>query len=156
MNINATLIVQIITFALFIWFTMKFVWTPLSKVMDDRNKTIADGLAAADKGQQAEADARTAAEAEIARAKEQAAEILNKAEKRKNEIIDEAKDDAKTEAERIRTAAEAEIEQEVNRAREQLRGQVASIVLAGASKVLEKEIDESAHADLVGQLVKEI
>jgi len=155
-NINATLIVQIITFALFIWFTMKFVWTPLSGVMDARNKTIADGLAAADKGQQAEAEARVEADAEIARAKEQAVEILNKAEKRKTEIIEEAKNEAKAEAGRIRTAADAELEQEVNRAREHLRSQVGSIVIAGASKVLEKEIDESAHAALMNKLVKEI
>ncbi len=156
MNINATLIVQIITFALFIWFTMKFVWTPLSGVMEARNKTIADGLAAADKGQQAEADARVEADAEIARAKEQAIEILNKAEKRKTEIIEEAKNEAKAEAGRIRTAADAELEQEVNRAREHLRSQVSSIVIAGASKVLEKEIDESAHAALMNKLVEEI
>lgn len=156
MNINATLIVQIITFAIFIWFTMKFVWKPLSGVMEARNKTIADGLAAADKGQKAEEEARIAAEAEIARAKEQAADILGKAEKRKTEIIEEAKNEAKTEAERVRTAAEAELEQEVNRAREHLRSQVGSIVIAGATRVLEKEIDESAHADLVDKLVQEI
>ncbi len=135
---------------------MKFVWTPLSGVMDARNKTIADGLAAADKGQQAEADARTAADAEIVKAKEQATEILNKAEKRKTEIIEEAKSEAKVEADRIRTAAEADLEQEVNRARENLRKQVGSIVIAGASKVLGKEINESAHSDLMNKLVKEI
>lgn len=156
MNINATLIVQIITFALFIWFTMKFVWSPLSGVMEARNKTIADGLAAADKGQQAEAEAKVAADAEVARAKEQAVEILGKAEKRKTEIIEEAKNEAKAEAERIRTAAAAELDQEVNRAREHLRSQVGSIVIAGASKVLEKEIDESAHAALMNKLVEEI
>ncbi len=156
MSINATLFVQMITFALFVWFTMKFVWTPLTKVMDERNQRITDGLSAAEKGQRAEEDAKTQAQLEISKAKEQAIEILSKTEKRKTEIIEEAKNDAKAEAERIIVAAKAEIEQEVNRAREQLRTQVASIAMAGAAKVLGKEIDEKAHADLLGQLVKEI
>lgn len=156
MSINATLFVQIFTFALFIWFTMKFVWKPLTKVMDDRNQRITDGLAAAEKGQRAEEDAKAQAAMEVAKAKEQAAEILNKTEKRKTEILEEAKAEAKSEATRILQAAQAEIEQEVNRAREQLRSQVASIAMAGATKVLGKEIDDKAHADMLGQLVKEI
>ncbi len=156
MSINATLFVQIFTFAIFIWFTMKYVWRPLTKVMDERNQRITDGLAAADKGQQAEEEARKQAEIEIARAKEQAAEILGKAEKRRAEIVEEAKNEAKAESERLKQAAQAEIEQEVNRAREKLRSQLAAIVIAGAQKVLEKEIDEKAHAELVNKLVSEL
>ncbi len=156
MSINATLFVQIFTFAIFIWFTMKYVWKPLTKVMDERNQRITDGLAAADKGQKAEEEARKQAELEIARAKEQAAEILGKAEKRRAEIVEEAKNEARAESERLKQAAQAEIEQEVNRAREKLRTQLAAIVISGAQKVLEKEIDEKVHAELVNKLVSEL
>ena len=151
-----TLIVQIISFVIFIWFTIKFVWKPLTGVMEHRNQQIADGLAAAEKGQKAEIEAKAKAEADVAQAKTQASEIINKAEKRGSEIIEESKAEAKAEAERLLTAARAEIEQEFNRAREQLRSQVASIVVQGAQKILEKEIDEKAHSDLVNKLVSEI
>jgi len=151
-----TLIVQIISFILFIWFTMKFVWKPLTGVMEERTKEITDGLAAAEKGQKAEAEAKIQADSEVAAAKVQASEIISKAEKRGSEIIDEAKTDAKAEGVRLITAANTEIEQEFNRAREQLRTQVASIVMQGAQKVLEKEIDEKIHSDLVNKLVSEI
>jgi F-type H+-transporting ATPase subunit b len=156
MNINLTLIGQAISFAVFVWFCMKFVWPPIMAALTERKKQIADGLAAAEKGQQAEALAKAEAEKEIAGAKEQAAEILRKAEKRGSEIVEEAKADAKVEAERIMTAAQAEIDQELNRAREHLRAQVAGIVISGAQKVIEKEIDEKSHSDLVNKLVAEI
>lgn len=151
-----TLIVQMISFVIFIMFTMKYVWKPLTGVMEQRNKQIADGLAAAEKGQKAEVEARELAAKEVAAAKQQAADIISKAEKRGSEIIEEAKAEAKAETERLLTAAHAEIEQEFNRAREQLRSQVASIVLQGAQKVLEKEISEKTHSDLVNKLVSEI
>ena len=156
MNINLTLIGQAISFAVFVWFCMKFVWPPLMAALTERKKQIADGLAAAEKGQQAEALAKQEAEKEVALAKEQAAEIIRKAEKRGTEIVEEAKADAKAEAARIMTAAHAEIDQELNRAREHLRSQVASIVISGAKKVIEKEIDEKSHSDLVNKLVAEI
>lgn len=156
MNINMTLIGQAIAFAAFVWFCMKFVWPPLMAALNERKKQIADGLAAAEKGQQAEALAKQEAQKAIADAKEQAAEILRKAEKRGSEIVEESKVDAKAEAERIMTAARAEIDQELNRAREHLRGQVSAIVISGATKVIEKEIDEKSHADLVNKLVAEI
>ena len=151
-----TLIIQMISFVIFIWFTMRFVWRPLNRVMAERNLRIADGLAAADKGQQAEAEARERVDIEIARAKEQAAEILNKADKRRSEILEEAKTEAKAEAARILKGAQAEIEQEVNRARETLRSQLAAIVLSGARKIIEKEIDEKTHAAWVSKLVTQL
>ncbi len=156
MNINATLIGQSIAFFLFVWFCMKYVWPPLINALNERKKTIADGLAAAERGKhEQELAAKRAAEV-LQEAKQQASEIINRAEKRANEIVEESKTDAKQEGERILNAAQAEIEQEVHRARETLRGQVVSIAIAGAEKVLEKEIDEAAHGELLNKLVAEI
>ena len=156
MNINLTLIGQSITFAFFIWFCMKFVWPPIMKALQERRTKIADGLAAAEKGQHEEELAKKRAAEILKEAKEQAGEIIRQSEKRAAEIIDQAKTDAKAEGERLVHAAEAEIEQSVTRAREELRGQVVSLAVAGASKVLKKEIDEKANEallkDLVGQL----
>lgn len=156
MNINATLIGQSIAFFLFVWFCMKYVWPPLINALNERKKTIADGLAAAERGQHEQELAQKRAAEVLQEAKQQASEIINRAEKRANEIVEEAKTDAKQEGERILSAAQAEIEQEVHRARETLRGQVVSIAIAGAEKVLEKEIDESAHGELLNKLVAEI
>ena len=156
MNINATLLGQAITFAILIWFTMKFVWPPLTQAMQERAKTIADGLAAGDR---AKHDLEIAAKrsAEIIReAKEKASEILASGEKRASEIIEEAKAQAKVEGSRIVAGAKAEIDQEVFRAREQLRTQVSAIALAGAGKILGREIDAKAHNDLLEKLVAEI
>lgn len=156
MNINATLLGQAITFAILIWFTMKFVWPPLTQAMQERAKNIADGLAA---GERAKHDLEMAAKrsAEIIReAKEKAAEILASGEKRASEIIEEAKAQAKVEGGRIVAGAKAEIDQEVFRAREQLRTQVSAIALAGAGKILGREIDAKAHNDLLEKLVAEI
>jgi F-type H+-transporting ATPase subunit b len=156
MNINATLIGQSIAFFLFVWFCMKFIWPPLINALNERRKTIADGLAAAERGQHEQELAQKRAAEVIHEAKQQASEIINRAEKRANEIVEEAKNDAKQEGGRILTAAQAEIEQEVHRARETLRSQVVSIALAGAEKVLEKEIDAAAHGELLNKLVTEI
>lgn len=156
MNINATLIGQSIAFFLFVLFVMKYVWPPLIAALDERKKTIADGLAAAERGQHEQELAEKAAEKHIKEAKEQAAEIVSQAQKRATEIVEEAKDDAKEEAHRIVTAANAEIEQEVNRAKEHLRQQVAAITIAGAEKVLKREINESAHNDIVDELIAQI
>jgi F-type H+-transporting ATPase subunit b len=156
MNFNATLIGQSITFIVFVWFCMKFVWPPIMHALDERRKKIADGLAAADRGKREKALAEERAREILHEAKEQAGEIINRADKRAAEIVDEAKDDARAEGDRLKTAAQAEIEQEVNRAKEDLRGQVVSIALAGAGKVLEREVNESAHAELLNKLAAEI
>ncbi len=156
MNINATLLAQTIMFALFVWFCMKFVWTPIMAALEQRRKQIADGLADAER---AKHDLELAAKrsAEILRdAKEKAAEIVNNGEKRASEIIEEAKVQARKEGDRIIAGAKAEIDQEVFRAKEQLRTQVSAIALAGAGKILGREIDAKAHNDLLDKLVAEI
>jgi len=155
-NITATLLAQIVAFALLIWFVNKVLWGPVTKMMADRQKRIADGLAAADKGQHEMALAEERAKELLRDAKSQAGEIIAQAEKRGNEIIEESKQTARTEGERIKSAAQAELEQEVNRAREQLRGQVAGIAVAGAQRILSKEIDAKAHGDLLKDLVAQI
>jgi len=156
MNINATLLAQTIMFALFVWFCMKFVWPPIMAALEQRKKQIADGLADAER---AKHDLELAAKrsAEILReAKEKAGEIIVNAEKRASEIIEADKAKAKIEGERIIAGAKAEIDQEVFRAKEQLRTQVSAIALAGASKILGREIDAKAHNDLLDKLVAEI
>lgn len=156
MNINLTLIAQALTFAILIWFTAKFVWPPLMAAIESRQKTIADGLAAGERGKHdLEMAAKRSAEI-IREAKEKAAEILAGGDKRASEIIEAAKVQAKTEADRIIAGAKAEIDQEVFRAKEQLRTQVSAIALAGAGKILGREIDAKAHNDLLEKLVAEI
>ena len=156
MDINATLLGQAITFAVLVWFTMKFVWPPLTNMMDERAKRIADGLAAAERGKQDLEQASLRVEAEIRAAKQQATELILTAEKRANQVIDEAKQAARTEGERIIADAKAEIDQEVLRATEALRSQVASIAVAGAEKILRKEIDAAKHADLLASIKAEL
>lgn len=156
MNINATLIGQSFVFLIFVLFVMKYVWPHLMAALDERRKTIADGLAAAEKGKHEQELAEKVAEKHIKLAKEQAADILVLAQKRASEMVEEAKGDAKAEADRIRTAATAEIDQEVNRAKEHLRQQVASIAVAGAEKILKREIDVKAHGDIVNELIAQI
>lgn len=156
MNINLTLIGQSITFIFFVMFVMKFVWPPLVAALDERKKTIADGLAAAEKGKHDGELAKQRVLDTLKGAKAQAQDIINLAEKRASEIVEESKDTAKVEGERIIAAANAELEQEVNRAREQLRGQVVSLAVAGASKVLKREIDEKANEDLLKDLVAQL
>ncbi len=156
MNINATLLGQAITFAILIWFTMKFVWPPLLAAMEERAQTIADGLAAAERGKHdLELASKRSAEL-ILQAKEKASEIISQGEKRASEILEEAKASAKSEGERLIAVAKAEIDQEVFRAKEQLRMQVTAIALAGAGKILGREIEANAHNDLLEKLVSEI
>jgi F-type H+-transporting ATPase subunit b len=156
MNINATLLGQAIMFALFAWFCMKFIWPPLTGALDARKKQIADGLAAAERGKlDMELASRRATEM-LREAKEKAAEIIANGDKRASEIIEEAKAQAKVEGERILAGAKAEIEQEMFRAKEELRTQVSAIALAGAGKILSREIDAKAHNDLLEKLVAEI
>ena len=156
MNINFTLIAQAITFAIFIWFTVKFVWPPLLNAIETRQKEIADGLAAANEGKMSlEVASKKNAEA-LEQTKQKSSEILGQAEKRASQIIDDAKVAANTEAERIKSSAQSEIEQEINRAKEDLRGQISNLAIAGAEKILEKEIDQKAHADMLTKLAKDL
>ena len=156
MNINATLIGQAIAFFLFVVFCMKYVWPPILQALEERTKKIADGLAAAEHGKHEQALAEERAKELLREAKEQAGEIITRADKRASEIVDEAKGDARAEGDRLLVAAQAEIDQEVNRAKEDLRGQVVAIALAGAGKVLEREVDETTHAELLNKLAAEI
>ncbi len=156
MNINLTLIAQLISFAVFVWFTMKYVWPPLVKAMEDRKAKIADGLAAAERGVHEQELAKKAALEKLHEAKQQSAEIVSRAEKRAAEIVDEAKEQARAEGERLLAAAQAEIEQEANKAREALRTKVAELAVLGAEKILRKEIDADAHKDIVDSLAKQI
>lgn len=151
-----TLIGQILTFAVLVWFVKRFLWGPLTQMMEDRKARIADGLAAAEKGQHEQELARQRATEILQEAKQQASEVIARAEKRAGEIVEEGKSDARSEGERLLTAARSEIEQEAHRAREVLRSQVASIAITGAEKVLEKEIDEQTHNELLDKLVAEI
>ena len=156
MNINLTLIGQLVTFVVFVWFTMKYVWTPIMGALEARRKEIADGLAAAERGQHEQELAQERAKEALHEAKQQAAEIINQAHKRANEIVDDAKHDAKAEGDRILTAAQAEIEQELNRSREALREKVAILVVSGAEKILQKEINADAHKDVVENVAGQI
>jgi len=156
MNINLTLIGQTITFIFFVLFCMKFIWPPLVAALEERKKIIADGLAAAEKGKHDGELAKQKVLDSLKDAKAQAQDIINLAEKRASEIVEESKDTARVEGERIIAAANAELEQEVNRAREQLRGQVVSLAVSGASKVLKREIDEKANEDLLKDLVAQL
>ena len=156
MNFYATLIGQSITFIIFVWFCMKYIWPPVMHALEERKKKIADGLAAAEHGRHEQELAEERAKDILREAKNQAGEIISRADKRAAEIVEEAKGDAREEGARLLTAARAEIDQEVNRAREALRGKVVSIALAGAGKVLEREVDEAAHGELLDKLAAEI
>jgi F-type H+-transporting ATPase subunit b len=156
MNINLTLIAQLVSFAVFVWFTMKFVWSPIIDALEKRKEEIAKGLAAAERGQHEKELAEERAREVLHDAKAQAADIVSQAQKRALEIIDAGKDDAHTEGERILSAARAEIDQEANRAREHLRERVAELAVIGAEKILQKEIDAAAHRTIIDSLVKQI
>jgi F-type H+-transporting ATPase subunit b len=155
-NINLTLIGQTLTFFVFVWFCAKFVWPALVAVMEEREKKIADGLEAAEKADKDLELAKKRATDQLHEAKEQAATIVDQANKRAAQIVDEAKEQAKAEADRLIAAANAEIEQEANRAKEALRGQVATLALAGAEKILEKSIDAKQHNELVSKLAADL
>ena len=156
MSINATLIGQAIWFALFIWITMKYVWPPLQKALADRQQQIADGLAAAERGKlDLELAAKRSAEA-LREAKEKASVVIADADKRGAQIVEEARQAAKVEAEKVVTAAKAEIEQEVERARAQLREKLADLAVQGATRILKREVDSKAHADMLNSLKQEL
>jgi len=155
-NISVTLVAQMAAFLLLIWFVNKVMWKPMIGMLEARQKKIADGLAAAEKGKQEQADAEKRAADVIEDSKHKAADIIAQAQRRAKEIEEEAKETAKADAERIRVAAEAEIEREVNQAREHLRAQVAGIAIAGAEKVLKQQIDAKAHDKLLSDLASGI
>ena len=156
MNFNATLIGQTITFIVFVWFCMKYIWPPLMAALDERNARISEGLAAAQRGQQDLEDAQVKVSESLNDAKAQAQEIINQAQKRANEIVDEAKGSAREEADKIKLAASAEIDQQVTAAREHLRKEVSLIALAGAEQILKREVDAKVHADVLDELVAQI
>ncbi len=152
MNINATLIGQAISFFLFVWFCMRFVWPPVMRALDERRAKIADGLAAGERGHHEQALAQKRAVEVIHDAKGQAAEIINQAQKRAGEIVEESKDAARAEGQRLVSAAQAEIEQQTARAREELRARVAQLAVLGAERVLAREIDANAHRAMLDEL----
>ncbi|HYR01574.1 MAG TPA: F0F1 ATP synthase subunit B [Casimicrobiaceae bacterium] len=156
MNINLTLIMQAIAFAAFIWFTAKFVWPPLMRAVDARQKAIADGIAAGEEGRQSLSNAEKRIADMMVEAKSRSSEIITQGEKLKSETIDAAKAEAKAEAERILAAAKAEIQQEMARAKEALRDQVADLAVAGAAKILKREVDAKAHAELLASIRREL
>jgi len=151
-----TLIGQTIAMIVFVWFCMKFIWPPIMTAIEERQKEIADGLAAAERGQQSLDKAKAEADDIVADARQQATKIIDQAHARANEIVAEGKAEGVKERERQLAAATAEVEQEANRAREELRGQVSAIAVASAEKILQREIDPQAHEDILSKLAAEL
>lgn len=156
MSINATLIVQMIVFAILVWFTMRFVWPPITAALDERAKKIADGLSAADKAKADLAAANKRVESELSKAREDAAKRVADAERAAQQMIEDAKGRASEEAAKIIAAARAEAEQESVKAREALREQVAGLAVKGAEQILRREVNASVHAELLGRLKTEL
>ena len=156
MNLNATMFAQLVVFLILAGFTMKFVWPPLMKALDERAERIANGLAAADRGKADLAAAVKRVQAEMAGARDEVQKRITDAEKRAAQIIDAAKLTANEEAARILAAAKADAEQQVTRAREELRGQVATLAVQGAEQILKREVNAAAHADLLSKLSTEL
>ena len=156
MNFNLTLIIQMIVFAVLIWSVMTFGWPKILGAMEERSRKIAQGLAAADQGQQSLAQAQVKVDEVIREAREHAAHIIDQAQKRANEIVEQAKGQANAEAARIAASAQSQIELEATRARESLRKDVAALAVSTASKVLEREIDPRTHAELLNKLAAQI
>jgi len=156
MNFNATLIGQTITFIVFVWFCMKYIWPPLMAALEERKARIADGLAAAERGQKDLELAQSKVSDNLKESKAQAQEIINQAHKRANEMVDEAKEIAREEAEKIKVAATSDIDQQINAAREQLRKEVSVIALSGAEKILQREVNAEAHGKVLDDLMAQI
>ncbi len=152
MNINLTIIMQAVAFAVFIWFCARFIWPPLTRAIEARQKTIADGLAAGERGRAELVNAEKQQAGIVAEAKAKAQEIVAQGEKFRSETVEAAKREAKAEADRIVAAAKAEIEQEVARAKEDLRTQVSKLAVSGAGKILGREVDANAHAAMLREL----
>jgi len=156
MNINLTLLMQAVAFFAFIMFTAKFVWPPLMRAIEARQKQIADGLAAGEEGRHSLANAEKRVNEMLSEAKTRAGDIVSQGERLKAEAVEAARGEAKAEADRILAAARAEIQQEVSRAKETLRNQVADLAVAGAAKILKREVDPKAHADLLAEIEKQL
>jgi len=156
MNINFTLVMQAVAFAAFIWFTARFVWPPLMRAVEARQKQIADGLAAGEQGRAALASAEKRINDLLHEARAKASDIVAQGERFRTETVEQAKTEARAEAERIVAAAKAEIQQEVSRAREQLRNQVGELAVEGAKRILAREVDAKAHADILAEIERQI
>src|SRR5438552_18560375 len=156
MNINLTLLMQAVIFAIFIWAWAKYIWPVLMRAIETRQKQIADGLAAGEEGRHSLINAEKRIAEMLTEARLRASEIVAQGEKLRGDAIEQAQTDAKTEADRILASAKSEIEQEVHRAKEALRGQVADLAVAGATKILKREVDAKAHADLLAEIEKQL
>ncbi len=156
MNLNATLIAQVIVFAILVWFTLKYVWPPIAKALDERADKIAEGLAAAERGKSDFEQAEKKVAELLADGRNQATELVANAEKRAAQIVEEAKNQASVEAARIAAQAKSDVEQETNRAREALREQVAALAVKGAEAILRSEVNAAKHADLLANLKQEL
>jgi F-type H+-transporting ATPase subunit b len=156
MSINATLLAQMIVFAIVVWFTMKFIWPPVIRAMRDRQTRISEGLAAAERGTRELNEATAKAEEMVGKAREQAQEVLTNAQRQADDNLNRAREDARAEGERIVTAAREEIDQAVASAKEELRSEVGALAVVGAERILKREIDAKAHNDIIDDLVAEI
>ncbi|HAF87801.1 MAG: F0F1 ATP synthase subunit B [Legionellaceae bacterium] len=156
MDINFTLIIQMLVFAAFVWFTMKFVWPPLVKAMEERQAKIADGLSAAERGRKELELAQHRAKDELRQAKSHAAEIIEKATKRANQLVDEARHEAKLEAQKQAKLAHEQLQHEINQAKDALRKQVSELAVLAAERIIKKEIDEKTNSALLDNLIEEI
>ena len=156
MNFNFTLVGQLLAFILFVWFCMKYVWPPMLKILEEREKEIADGLNAASEGRRELEEANARKEEILGEAKKEAADLVGQANQRANQLVEEAKISAQEEAEKIKVSAQNDIEQSAKRAREELRSEVATLAVAGAEKILNSEIDEKKNSELIDELTKEL
>lgn len=156
MHINATLLAEVIVFAIFVWFAMKFVWPPITQAMGDREKRIADGLASAERGEHELELAKKKASSIITEGRQEAATVIEQANRRSNEMIEEAKETAKEEAERVHAQERAQLEHEVNQARAEMRRQLTELSITAASRILEREIDPKAHEAMLEELARQI
>jgi len=156
MNFNFTLVGQLLAFVLFVWFCMKYVWPPMLKILEEREKEIADGLNAASEGRRELEEANARKEEILGEAKKEAADLVGQANQRANQLVEDAKTSAQEEAEKIKVSAQNDIEQSAKRAREELRSEVATLAVAGAEKILNSEIDEKKNSELIDELTKEL
>lgn len=156
MTINLTMVGQFFSFIIFVFFCMKYVWPPLTEIMRERQKAIAEGLEKATLAEKQLEEANDAASLELEQAKKQSAELIEQARNRANQIVEEAKENAQIEADRIKTGAQAEIDQEVNRAREVLRAQVSHLAIEGAEKILEKSVDKNVHQEMLNKIASQL
>ena len=156
MNFNFTLIGQLLAFILFVWFCMRYIWPPMLRILEEREKEISDGLNAASEGKRELEEASVKKKEILKDAKEEAADLINQAGQRANQLVEDAKTSAQKEAEKIKVSAQNDLEQSTKRAREELRSEVATLAVAGAEKILNSEIDEKKNSDLIDELTKEL